>query len=67
MAVAKGEITAPHCDRVHVDSVKATLAVDGSAGTGRPRAARLLGAVELMIGSAAIRHFRHALRVLMAA
>jgi hypothetical protein len=61
MTVAKGENIAPYCDRVHVDPVKATLAVDGSAGTGRWQVARLPGVVELMIGSFAIRHFRHVL------
>ena len=60
MTVAKCENAAPYCHRVHVDFVKATLAVDGSMGTGWWQAARLLSVVGLMIGSVAIRHFRHA-------
>src|SRR5215469_6224488 len=42
MTVAKCETAAPYCHRVHTDFVKATLAVDGSVGTGWWRAARLL-------------------------
>jgi hypothetical protein len=67
MTVAKGDKAAPYCHRVHADLVKATLAVDGSAGTGWWQAATLLGVAELMIRSVAIRHFRHVLLVLMAA
>jgi hypothetical protein len=67
MTVAKGDNAAPYCHRVHAVVVKATLAVDRSVGTGRRQTATLLGVVELMIRSAAIRHFRHVLLVLMAA
>ena len=42
MTVAKCENAAPYCHRVHAVFVKATLAVDGSVGTGWWRAARLL-------------------------
>ena len=59
MTVAKCDNAAPYRHRVHVDFVKATLAVNGSVGTGWRQAAKLRGVVELMIGSAAIRHFRH--------
>jgi hypothetical protein len=59
MMVAKCENAAPYCHKVHADLVKATIAVDGSVGTARRQAARLLGVAEPMIGLVAIRHFRH--------
>jgi len=65
MMVAKRKDIAPYCHRAYAGPVKPTLAAARLAAQADRR--RLPDVVRVMIGSAAIRHFRHVRRDAVAA